>query len=330
MGQVAIEARRALYYPFIHPRDADWVKGTILAFGQLNRLVPTGYVLHDLPEVAEFTERAGTDGEPLLDGVSPRLGDIANAQRRLIAGLEVESAAALEVRFGYDATQRSEVPFQIHRDKLSMRLIEWLEHHQLSWSADDRPRHSHDLARRSPRGNPDDWYSVHPDLGRAIMAIIAIAAARNRGLDVVTEAVDMHAPVAAMDEDHVVAALLDLPGSRSPAVPVTQTTDQLVHVVMTTGFDMSQLSVDDIASLVADGMDLRRFKVAAAQMAVAIPADAAPTVRDARLRQLAADLLAQWEQYSRGLTPRIRAILHQSGTESAKKLFDDAGKLLAK
>jgi hypothetical protein len=52
LDAAATEIRRALYYPFAHPHDANWVKGTILALGQLSRIVPDDYPLQDLLAVA--------------------------------------------------------------------------------------------------------------------------------------------------------------------------------------------------------------------------------------------------------------------------------------
>jgi hypothetical protein len=329
MEPAAIETRRALYYPFIHPRDANWVKGTILAFGQLSRIVPDGYALNDLPEVAELAELAGPDGTPLVATISPCDGDLWDAQGRLLRALATRSLDDLTHRFGYEATREGEeraTPFHIHAEKVFSDLLVWLSDNGLARPVRE-PRHD-SWQRRSPLRRPGEWYALHPELGRAIMSVIAIAAARDRGLDVVTDVVPLHAAAAALDEDHVLLALLDGEGGRRPAVAPTQAADQLVHIVMTTGFDMSQLSVADVASLVADGMDLRRFKAAVASIARDVPAAAAPAVRDARLRAAAEKVLEDWKQYTRGLSPRLKRTLRQVTADSAKKSLDALGKSL--
>lgn len=80
--------RGALYYPYIHPRDVEWVKGTLLAFGQVNRIVPDGYPLHDLPEVAFLRDYPGPRNEPLMRSISPHFAHIEQATQRLAAALE--------------------------------------------------------------------------------------------------------------------------------------------------------------------------------------------------------------------------------------------------
>jgi hypothetical protein len=51
--------RDALYYPYIHFRDVNWLKATLLCFPQVRRMVPPEFSLNDSPEVAQFTALKG-------------------------------------------------------------------------------------------------------------------------------------------------------------------------------------------------------------------------------------------------------------------------------
>jgi hypothetical protein len=322
MDAIELETRRALYYPFIHPRDPNWVKATILAFGQLTRIVPPDFTMQDVPEVAELAQHV-CPGGPLVDSISADYHELYNAQGRLHQALQSAEIDVLRARFGAESAfvDGGRSPALFHAGKFNGHFLEWLCDNGLAWPS------SQISAELRPKYEWGEWYAVHRSLGDAVISVIAIAAARDRGLDIVTDSAPLHSAVATLEEEHVIQALLGMAPIR-PAVSRTQAASQLVHIVLTTGFDVSQLSVYDVASLVRDGMDLRRFKEAAARMAITVPADAAEHIREARLRELAAEMLEQWEQYTRGLTPRLRSIIVQSGKERAKKLFEDVGGML--
>lgn len=52
-------ADRALYYPYIHIRDVEWLKGTLLLFNQVRRMTPVpGRQVDDGP-IDTFTQWRG-------------------------------------------------------------------------------------------------------------------------------------------------------------------------------------------------------------------------------------------------------------------------------
>jgi hypothetical protein len=61
--------RDALYYPFIHITDVNWLKATLLCFPGVRRMVPQSYVPTDSDAVREFCDVEGPRGEPLLTRV---------------------------------------------------------------------------------------------------------------------------------------------------------------------------------------------------------------------------------------------------------------------
>lgn len=314
-------SRRALYYPYIHPRDADWVKGTLLAFGQINRVVPDGFPLRDLPEIAFLRDRMGDNGQPLLCSISPEVPDIEHAQGRLFKAISAVDPEQLVARFGGPATLEefgSKAPFEMHEDKLHYGLLSWLRSKELAW-------HS-----RSPRSGGGQWWTVHPALGETLTSVIAIAAARRNGLDIVTENAALHAALGSLDEAQVVGELLAPFAPPIPtAVTPTQTANQLAHIVMTTMVDVRELLVDDVVELVQNGDDLRRFREAVSRIASDVPLDAAPEVRDEMLRDRADAVVAEWQKQRQSFPKKLKQALVDTSAEQSKKGLGDAGDAIA-
>ena len=58
--------RDALYYPYVHIRNVEWLKRTLLLFPHVVRMVPRGFLPRDAIDVRDFCEQTGTRGEPPL------------------------------------------------------------------------------------------------------------------------------------------------------------------------------------------------------------------------------------------------------------------------
>jgi hypothetical protein len=63
----------------------------------------------------------------------------------------------------------------------------------------------------------------------------------------------------------------------------------------------TMLSVEQIAALLADGNDLRRFKNALTPIAASIPMIKDPAEREKRLREAAAEVASEWKKYKKRL-----------------------------
>jgi hypothetical protein len=96
-------------------------------------------------------------------------------------------------------------------------------------------------------------------------------------------------------------------------------------MIMTTTFDFSSLSVQDIAGLVSEAHDLRIFKTAVADAASAVPIDASPERREALLRQAAESVIEQWEQFRQTMPRRLKEALREGARSSASALLKRAG-----
>ncbi|WP_457356076.1 hypothetical protein [Roseateles sp. P5_D6] len=288
--------RDALYYPYIHVRDVNWLKAALLSFPQVRRVVPRGFELNDLEEVRPFLVSKGARGEPLLSFEPADLYSAYEAQERLLGRLKAAdpdklaafSRARTEVEFPQNPNS-----FQMHQGKL-FPLLDFLRKNDLAWPARD-----------IVTDQPQDWMALHPRLGEVVMSLISMAIAAEKGLDIVTSSGRVHRALAHMDEEALLSSLFgNSPGiQRVPPDPAGMV-DDLCQVVMLTTFDLSRLTAEQVGELQKDGKDLRRFKTELLKLSSSIPDVADPGERDKRMAQAAREVVDQWEKYRRSL-PRF-------------------------
>jgi plasmid replication initiation protein len=137
-------ADRALYYPYIHIRDPEWLKGTLLLFSQVRRMIPFyGPQANDGP-ILPFTQPHG-GREPMLTGADLWSERAEAAQVELARRLREDAQdSAFRNRFGQSAAETmrgtDEYGFQIHQEKLHENLTKG-----------GAPRHWTRLGARKPR-----------------------------------------------------------------------------------------------------------------------------------------------------------------------------------
>jgi hypothetical protein len=286
--------RDALYYPYIHVHDVNWLKSTLLCFPSIHRIlpdvyVPDGFTESDSEEIKQFCRTKGARGALLQPCKSVHSYAPANAANELQRKIESRreffvntySRSKTKEQFGNEANR-----FKLHDSKVSYYLIHYMEENDLAWRDEDR-----------------QWIIVHPKLGTAIMSTIALAIAQNDGLDIVTPSDRAHYGASLSDESQIFDNLLK-EGS-SPIAPLREDlTDDLAEIVLTTLFDVSRLTPDQIATLQKDGKDLRQFKSTVAETAAQIPNIADPDTRYRRLRETANEIIEEWHKYKRDL-PRF-------------------------
>jgi hypothetical protein len=322
MSTSAALDRDALYYPYIHVRDVNWLKATLLCFPNVRRIVPRRYSLVEEPEFRDFCETEGPRG-PLLSSADLDSESVTAAQRDLLRKLREHeellqkySRLPTMAQYGAEADQ-----FQIHRDKMIYQLTSYLEESDLAWHTrsaywgDDLMCH-----QTTPTTDPHDWLTLHPFLGSAIMATLAIAVAQDCGLDIVTDSVQAHYAVASNDKNHVFEALL---GNVLPVPPSNrdEVVDNLAEVVIRTTFDVSRFSAKQIAALLKDGRDLRQFKSALTSIAETIPPMSNQRERQERLEHATELVLAEWRRHKRSL-PKVAIETILNATEMK---FPDLG-----
>jgi hypothetical protein len=166
--EVNAMANSALYYPYIHIRDVDWLKATLLIFKQVRRMTPRpGRQDDDSEAIVPFTQPYG-GREPMLDTAdlwSPRA---VEAQERLARWLRRDAEnPSFGEQFGQDTTEAMRAPgefgFKIHQAKLHDSLKDALRETDLRGSR--RTRRSQFLARREGRQSVwQEWtcYNIFP------------------------------------------------------------------------------------------------------------------------------------------------------------------------
>jgi hypothetical protein len=267
------EERAALYYPYIHIRSENWLKSALLAFQKVHRIVPYVFTLADDEIIQPYAALKGADGRPLLDQAPIQTQRVMNAQDYLYRKLR-EHAPDLIERYAEDRTpdefRSGERAFQLHRLKiLDPNFSEWLVKNRLAWNT--RAFQEHDVF---------NWLTMHPILGSAIMSILALAVAKQEGLNVVTPSRRAHQTLLATTHEAVLARLLDLPTSPDDDQGEHVAVQELCQAVLMTGLDLTRLTPEDIRDMILKGgRDLQKFYGKLSSLAANIPADVDETER---------------------------------------------------
>jgi hypothetical protein len=286
-----VPERHALYYPSIRIHDVNWLKATLLSFPQVRRIVPSKY---DSPEdqelVQEYLETQGPRG-PLLVNEDAQQPVSLDAQHRLMKKIK-QDIGDFTKRFS-ETNTRKELGkacnrYRIHDKKFEYGVLADLKSHHLAWPAKEDSK---------------SWWALHPTLGRAIMSTIAISIANSKGLDIVTDDVAVHRSICTQKDEDV---FLELLGHDVPPVPqgLVAGEDELAHLVMTTHFDVSNLSVPQIVELQQGGSDLQKFKNKLTSIARTIPDVSDPVERRKRFDAAAKDVMAEWEKHKTSLVKK--------------------------
>lgn len=278
----------ALYYPYIHVRDAEWLKATLLLFKQVRRMVPARDVEGDTPEIQPFTRPHG-GREPLLQPADLGSDRVRRAQQRLIRLLrtKAENPAFLR-KFGeFSRGSRSkgqEYGFQIHGSKMIHGLKDTLLETGLAWIP----------GSREPWDPWQEYVQVHPKVGQVVMATLAIACAKAEGLEIVSDerSLKLHKCLTEQDEEAVFRTFLG--GGDGPDEPIEASGAELFQFLITFACDTRALDAQIIAEMGSDREPLDRLIVELNRRAGRIdPMDPGPR-RLERLQDEAADILRRW------------------------------------
>jgi hypothetical protein len=299
----------ALNYPYIRVRSADWLKRTLLIFPHVVRMSPDSNAPADDPEVEPFCFLSGSRG-PLLR--SAHLGDdhVRVAQRELVADLRLRidrGKVAFRKKFGRHATKSRyassigqnltvwekrlspNASFQIHRYKLDEELTEFLIAEQLAWK-------------------PESYYSdgsryleMHPRLGEAVMATLAVACAENEGLQVVTEFPRLHGKLLGTSRENILSACLD--GARGSGRTSGQ---QVAEFLVYRRCNVDRLSAESIADLKKDNSALIAFRGKLDDLAKTLPATIHGELHlEERLNDSINEMIKAWEKEQTEFSRRL-------------------------
>jgi len=116
--------RYGLYYPFIHIRDENWLKGTILAFQKVRRIVPNQFTVKDQAITKAYATLEGPAG-PLLESLFVDGQEVRTSQEWLHKRIS-ERIDELTDRYAEDKVspgwQSGPQTFQMHVGKFLDRV----------------------------------------------------------------------------------------------------------------------------------------------------------------------------------------------------------------
>ena len=234
------------------------------------------------------------------------------------------SWAATREAYGQDAEL-----FQIHRGKAPQVFWDELKKLGMMWPPLTRVR----------GGDRDEWAASHPLLGEAFMATVAIAAAKERGMEIVTDAPGVHRATACRDEEAIYQMLI----CRRPAKRLQdgltgqkeqldnakgEMTLRLAHLIVVGNFDVSALTADDLAEMSKNREALFDFRRDLGRRVVEIPAMSSESERERRLQAAANHAIAEWRKSSPEMSKFARRFFGLGLLDKPEKTMTDFAKAL--
>jgi predicted secreted Zn-dependent protease len=320
-------SENALYYPYIHIRDVNWLKVTLVRFRQVRRMVPMdGTIEGDDGAIGPFTR--GYEGQrPQLDRTNLSSDRAERAQIRLANQLRISAADRSFVKqFGQEAARNEfgqGLGFQIHQGKLHEELRKALGETALAWAPWVKERWDWRL----------QYVQVHPKIGDAVMSTLAIACATAEGLDIVSDerSRELHKCLLERNQDGVFEAYLGnapkVEGKPGPdPAPLQATGSEILQFVISVACDPTILDARKLATMGANRQPLNALMEELDKRAARIdPMDPGPR-RIERLQDETADVLKAWSQDRRNMDNFWKEFfglgLAESGKKAAEKIFE--------
>lgn len=290
--------RPALYYPYIHVRDENWLKATLLCVPLVKRIVPVSYAPEDTPEILKFTRISGPNG-PLLQAVPSDSPGSYESQERLLAKLRDHKAEIIQKFSHGNASSRDE--YWIHYAKFSDRLVEFLEENRLAWSSE----HPNAFGHR-------EWYALHPVLGSALMTTLGLSIANEQHFDIVTPNAEVHDALLATEEDQVFETLMSdkLPKNRRAVWQASRDLGQMV--ITLSGVNFRALQPEDIPEI-QKSKHFRKFQRLLRNRTLAMDNEDKPELYKEKLRLQAEEIVDAWNDTRRDLKTTLRDVFVEQG-----------------
>ncbi len=306
----------ALYYPYIHIQDVNWLKATLLMFSQVRRMMPAMFTPFDTHEVAEFAQyREGQ--EPLLGPAAIWSERAEQAQRAVAEKLRQDSKdPAFLKRFGRQAalmnSPGSALGFQIHQAKLVPELRDVLRETQLAW----------DPRQPEPYDQYAEYVELHPHVGEVVMSTLAIACAEGEGLDIVGDRRSERLHSSLIEKD--TKAVYDewLHPSPWPGKPRKPTGEDLFEFLLSFNCDLSNLTPDSLAAMHEDREPLRKLVTRLRKVVADMPAMDPGQERQQYFRDKTADVLKAWQSDRSNMSHYWRVFFGEGVADPEVKFLD--------
>lgn len=289
MNQIKRKVAGALYYPYIHIDDVDWLLSNLIIFPCIKRMIPMNFTTRDSYRVKALAEEY--DGrQALLRPANLFSATVIQAQANLAAKLKRDGHDHQFLsRYGKQAARSfidsNAYGFQIHAQKLSEELKDALFDTQLAWNPDNT----------EPYDKYSEYVEVHPRVGEAVMSTLAIPCAQDDGLDIVADkrSGDLRRCLLEKELDAVYDSWLRLDTYIEP--PLEASGEDLMEFVIGMAGDLSTLSVDAIRELSFERQPIDDLLAAMRQEAATIPMMKESAEREEFFKQAATKIMQKWE-----------------------------------
>jgi hypothetical protein len=318
----------ALNYPYIRVRDLEWLKQTLLIFPHVARMTPAVRAPAEDPEISAFTSLANKkDRYPLLRVANLYSANVHDAQSELI--LELRSRLendrkGFRSRYGKKAAKRLSASligknlttwerrasphgtFQIHAYKLYDELVSFLSDEKLAWKPN------------SAIADGPDYLEMHPHLGEAVMATLAVACAEDEGMQVVTEFPKLHGKLIGTPRHKILTACLD----RSK--PTGETSARMIaEFFVHRRCNVAMVSAKNILALQEERAALASFRTKLEELAKTLP----PIIRseehlEERLNDTLDDMFKEWETEQANLGSASKRFFGEGFGSELKKIAE--------
>jgi hypothetical protein len=339
-----------LYYPYINVRDENWLKVSLLYFPHVLRMVPAGYPTNPTAFMRKLQFTRGSRDEPLLGAYSLRSLEADEAVDRLTARLleDARQDPEFSKRFSRQAVHSAygkDDIFQVHRGKAPQAFWNELKRLGLMWEGRYRKGNNREnigLDEREAIKLDDEWITLHPLLGEAFMTTIAIAVAKEKGLEIITDTPSLHRAEALYSEEAAYDMLIR-PLSRSKRVfqiaketlfgvdPGGDTkramTMRVAQIVVASNFDVSSLSADDLANMSKNREALFDFRRYLTKKVSEIPRMNSETERERRLQAVATEVIADWRKTVPTFSKFARRFFGIGLLDKSEKVHDRSGEV---
>ncbi len=316
----------ALNYPYIRVRSLDWLKRTLLIFPHVVRMTPEFRAPAEDPQVSAFTG-VESDRYPLLRAAHLRSQHVHDAQLELVAELRSwleQDRDGFRARYGQQAAGLStasligenltlwerrlspHATFQIHAYKLLYELTAFLRQENLVWHPNIEVAHG------------PDYLEMHPHLGEAVMATLAMACAENEGLQVVTEFPGLHGKLLGTPREKILTACLD--GIKPTGATFGQ---QIAEFLVYRRCNVDMLSAENIVALKDERAALADFRSKLEDLAKSLP----PTIYSEKvlgehLEDTINDMFKEWEKEQANIGHASRLFFGEGFGSEFKKIAE--------
>jgi hypothetical protein len=319
--------RGALFYPYVHVRDDNWLKATLLTFPYLERMVPPGFKVNDLELANAFASRESRLGKSMLDRAAMDDPDVSKAQAIIAARLKEDIAADPDAFFARFSRERAKEDFEngVNAFQIFGKAIL------------DPLREADGFAERmtweptEPNRGDEGWTSVHPKIGEVIMSASAVAIAKRESLDIVTQKMRISEAAAALDPgtiyDWVVREQRD-PDKvvRGEATKV----NDLCLMMISSQFDLGGLTVEEIAELNAKRADLSALKARLAELMAEVPDKLTREVYEGHLKARSKEAVEEWEAKVATFGGFFKRLIGAKAADKTEGYLKDVAKELVK